>query len=180
MEPDYTSLPYIITNAVAIVIVISAMMWPTVSRVLLSVMFIGASIFNLVTSFTTPSAYLELGEFSTNDFYRSFIFGPFSTNVPLYVSGIAIGQLLIGVFVLYKGKLMKAALIGGIIFLLGISPLGYGSAFPSPVIFALAFAILLHRDIQFDIFKVVLRKRRKSATNTVSNPDDQGQESAVL
>jgi hypothetical protein len=74
MGPDHTSLPYLITNAVAIFMAISSMMWPTVSRVLISIVFVGASVFNLLTSLTNPSANLELGEFSGIDLHQSFIF----------------------------------------------------------------------------------------------------------
>jgi hypothetical protein len=77
MEPDYASLPYIISNIVAVFIVISAMLWPTVARVLLSTIFIGASALNLLTAITQPFAYMQFGELTSNEFYRSLVLGPF-------------------------------------------------------------------------------------------------------
>lgn len=158
MESDYLSLPYIITNIVAVFIVISAMLWPTVSRVLLSTIFIGAFALNLFTAVMNPSAYLEFGEFSTSDFYRSLILGPFSSHVTLYVSLIAVCQLLIGIFISYRGRLMKLAMIGAMVFLVAIAPLGYGSAFPSTIIMTTALVILFSRNIRFNVYEVLHHK----------------------
>ena len=158
MESDFLSLPYIITNIVAVFTVISAMLWPTVSRVLLSTIFIGAFGLNLFTALVNPSAYLEFGEFSTSDFYRSIILGPFSSHVTLYVSLIAVSQLLIGVFISYRGKLMKIAMIGAMIFLIAIAPLGYGSAFPASLLMAMALVILLSRNIRFNVYEIIYHK----------------------
>jgi hypothetical protein len=162
MEPDQTSLPYIITNITAIAIVVIAMLWPTVSRLFLSAIFIGASAFNLFNSFFKPSSYLELGKFSENEFYRSFVLEPFYSNVTLFVSIIAVCQLFIGVFISYKGKLMRIAMTGGIVFLLGISPLDYAAAFPAPMIMALALIILLLRHIQHGVFDIIFPDRNYS------------------
>jgi hypothetical protein len=162
MEQAYTSAPLVITNAVAVFVVISAMLWPTISRILLSAIFIGAFALNLFTAIVNPSAYLEFGEFSTSDFYRSIILGPFSSHVTIYVSLIAICQLLIGVFISYKGNLMKIAMTGGIIFLLAISPLGYGAAFPAPLIMSLGLIILLSKRIRFNIYEIMYNKTNYS------------------
>ncbi|HEX6892687.1 MAG TPA: hypothetical protein VF141_18395, partial [Chryseolinea sp.] len=143
-------------------LVVSAMLWPTVSRLFLSAIFIGASAFNLVNSFVNPSSYLELGEFAEAELYRSFILGPFSSNVTLFVSTIAICQLFIGVFISYRGKLMRVAMAGGIIFLIGISPLDYGAAFPAPMIMAMALGILFFRHIQYSIFEIIFPDKNYS------------------
>lgn len=155
MEESLTSLPYNISNIVAVGIVISAMLWPTVARVLLSTIFIGAFALNLFTAIANPSAYLEFGEFTTSSFYRSIILGPFSYHVQLYVSLIAICQLLVGIFICYKGRLMNIAMISAVVFLIAISPLGFGSAFPAPMIMALALIILMLKRIRFNIYEIM-------------------------
>lgn len=165
MEQDFTSLAYIISNIVAVLIVISAIIWPTVARVLLSTTFIAACAVNLFTAITQPSAYLQYGELTTNEFYRSIILGPFSRNVQLYVCIIAACQLLIGVFVAYKGKLMNIAMIGGILFLVAISPLGYGAAFPSTLIMALAFIVLMYRKTKLNIYDAIFHKAVRQINN---------------
>jgi hypothetical protein len=158
MEQDLMSTPYIISNAVAVAIAITAMMWPTIARVLLSSIFVAAFALNLFMAITDPSVYMIYGELTPNDFYRSIILGPFSRNPQVYVSLIAFGQLLIGVFISYNGKLMKIAMMGGITFLLAISPLGYGAAFPCTLILALSFLILMGKGIRFNIYQIIYSK----------------------
>jgi hypothetical protein len=162
MEQDYTSLPYVISNIVAVFVVISAMIWPTAARVLLSGIFVAASGVNFLTALIVPSAYLHFGGLTTNDFYRSIIFGPFNKHVQLYVFMIAACQLLIGNFIAYKGNLMKVAMTGGIFFLLAISPLSYGAAFPSTLILSLAFVILMGKKVRFNIYDIVYQKKSYS------------------
>jgi hypothetical protein len=82
--------------------------------------------------------------------------------VQLYVFLIAIGQLLIGVFICYSGRLMNIAMSGGILFLLAISPLGYGAAFPAPLIMSLALVILMLRKIRFNIYEIIYHKTNYS------------------
>lgn len=158
MEQAYSSLPFTITNIVALFFVISAMKWPTIARVLIASIFVGAFAFNLFTAFNNPAAYLEFGEFTASRFYRSVILGPFSEHVQLYVTVIAVGQLLVGIFVCYKGQLMNIAMVGGIVFLLAICPLGAGSAFPAPLIMAMGFVILMFRKIRFNIYEIIYHK----------------------
>lgn len=159
MEQDYTSLPYIISNVVAVFIVVSAITWVTVARVMLSAIFIGAFGLNLFTAITDPTAYLEFGYLTTNELYRSTIFGSFSRHIQFYVCLIAAGQLFIGVFIAFKGRLMSIAMTGGLLFLLAISPLGYGAAFPATAIMALAFVILMYKKTTFSIYDIIYLKR---------------------
>jgi hypothetical protein len=57
---------------------------------------------------------------------------------------------------------MKAAMAGAIVFLVAIAPLGIGSAFPSTLIMATAYVILLWRKVDFNIYEVIQRKVRYS------------------
>lgn len=163
MEQEYyNSLPYIISNIVAVVVAISAMIWPTVARIMLSFIFIAAFVFNLFTAIYQPSAYLYFAELASSEFYKLIILGPFIEHVQLYVLLIAVCQLLIGIFIGYKGKLMTIAMIGGIFFLLAISPLAYGAAFPATLIMALAMIILKSKRIKLNIYEIIYQKRNLS------------------
>jgi hypothetical protein len=164
MEQDITSTPYILTNIIAIAVAITAMVWPTVSRILVSVIFIGAFALNLFTAITNPSIYLEFGELTPNEFYRSIILGPFAKHPQLYVVLIAVCQLFIGVFISYKERLMNVAIIGGVIFLGAISPLGFGAAFPSTLILASALIILLFKRIKFNIYEIIYSRSHANKT----------------
>jgi hypothetical protein len=160
MEQDITSAPYIVSNVIALAIALAAMLWPTVARVLLSTIFVGAFALNLFTAIVNPTLYLEFGELTPNEFYRSIILGPFSRHPQMYVTLIAIAQLFIGVFISYKGKLMNLAMIAGIIFLAAISPLGFGAAFPSTLILATSFVVLMGKRIRFNIYEIVYSRFR--------------------
>lgn len=164
MEYDYQSIPYIISNIVAVFLAIAAAQWPTMARILISFIFIAAWAVNVFIAFTNPASYLEFGEITPSELYRSVILGPFSDHPQLYITLIAIGQLLIGVFTSYKGKLMKIAMIGGMVFLVAICPLGFGSAFPSPLILAAAFMILLGKGIKSNVYEI-LTTRLHMSTN---------------
>ncbi|HEY9045509.1 MAG TPA: hypothetical protein VIN08_06415 [Ohtaekwangia sp.] len=153
METDYTSVQYIVTNIIAILTTITVMLWPNAGRVLLSGIFIGAAAFNAFTAMENPSLYLVFGELTVSDFYRTIILGPFSRHTQLYIYGIAGCQLLIGAFLLYKGRLMKIAMVCAILFLLAIAPLGFGSAFPATLILSTAFLILMQKKIDYNIYE---------------------------
>lgn len=154
----YTSLPFIVSNGLAVFIVICAMIWPTVARTLLSIVFILAFATNLFLALTDPLSYLYFGEVTVSEFYRRIILGPFSKHVPGYIITIAICQLFIGIFIAYKGQIMKVAMLGGIVFLVAIIPFGSGSAFPAPLMLVLAFVILLSKRITFNIYEIIYRK----------------------
>lgn len=158
METDYTSVAYIITNVIAILTAVISMLWPNAGRVFLSGIFIGAAAFNAFTASGNPGLYLQFGELTTSEFYRSIILGPFSEHLQAYIFMIAGCQVLIGAFLLYKGKLMKTAMLAGIVFLLAIAPLGVGSAFPSSLILATALVILLRKKIEYSIYEGLGRK----------------------
>jgi hypothetical protein len=163
METDYTSTPYIISNVIAIATAIIVMLWPNTGRVFLSGIFIGAAAFNVFTAWENPDLYLQFGELTASGLYRKIILGPFSKHIEIYVSIIAACQVVIGAFLLYKGKLMKAAMVAAIIFLLAISPLGIGSAFPAPLILVTAFIILMRAKIEHTVYDGMGRRVKYSS-----------------
>jgi len=79
--------------------------------------------------------------------YQKFIYGPFSSYTSLFVSLIALGQILVGIFVLLKKTFFLLGILGGIIFLAAISPLGIGSAFPATLfmVFSLVLLYIWHK-----------------------------------
>ncbi len=53
---------------------------------------------------------------------------------------------------------MNIAMIGGVVFLAAISPLGFGAAFPATFIMALALVVLLLKKIRFNIYEIIYQK----------------------
>jgi hypothetical protein len=163
METDYTSTPYIVSNVIAIATAVIAMIWPNIGRVFLSGIFIGAAAFNVFTAWENPDLYLQFGELTTSDLYRRIILGPFSMHIEIYVSIIAVCQVIIGAFLLYKGRLMQTAMLAAIVFLLAIAPLGIGSAFPAPLILSAALVILMRAKIDQSVYDGIGRQSKYSA-----------------
>jgi hypothetical protein len=135
----------IISNAVAILLLIAAIKWPHIARVLFFLLFAWASCTNWATAFQSPQSYLEYAGLSWLDGYRDFINGWFARHIPLAVGFIASCQALIAISMLLKGWIYKIGSIGAIIFLLAILPLGVGSGFPCTAIMAIAIYILLEK-----------------------------------
>lgn len=159
---QHISIFYIVTNLFAIASALLSMRWPTIARVLFGSMFICAAVANCYIATSNPAAYLSFGELTPSSLYRLIILGPFAEHVQLYVLIIAACQLFIGIFTCYRGPLMSAAMIGAIVFLIAIAPFGEGSAFPSTLIMAIAFLILLWKKIDVNIYGLLSNKMKYS------------------
>jgi hypothetical protein len=111
-----------------------------------------AGIVNLISVYNDPNVYISGFGQTAIDFYKEIIYGPFSENPGLYVTLIAIGQILVGALMWSKKLWYNAGVLGGIIFLLAIAPLGVGSAFPSTLIMAIGLFALLFKWRKKSIF----------------------------
>ncbi|HEU4903873.1 MAG TPA: hypothetical protein VFT06_13805 [Flavisolibacter sp.] len=142
---DQFLLPYIISQLVALVILVAALKSTRLARLLFSLLFLYAAVINMQLSLRNPDAYLDYAPMAL-PFYRKFITGPFSQFNYILVPAIAVGQFFIGLGMLLRHEWVKAACIGAIVFLLAITPLMVGSAFPFPLIVAFAAWLILKND----------------------------------
>jgi hypothetical protein len=138
-----TFLPFIISNAIAIVILWASIGNKAIAKRLLAILFVGAGTFNVYTSFTNPAVYRAFAETAAFDWYKSFITGFFADYTTLIVSFVSIAQFYIGITVLMDRSRFVIACLGGALFGLAIAPLGVGSAFPSSLVLSVAFLTLL-------------------------------------
>ena len=141
--PDYW-FPYVITHAVTLVLIFICFRWPKIGKAAWGVIFILAGIFNIFTVIKNPDAYLGYRDHAA-EFYKFFIDGVFNSFTVFIVSLIAAGQILVGFFLLRKGKIFLLGILGGIVFLIAIAPLGVGSAFPSTLLMAFSLVLLYFR-----------------------------------
>jgi len=137
-------LPYVITNAIAFLLIFICYKWPKVGKVAWGIIFMLAGIFNIYTGISNPQSYVDFGQ-SAVGLYQKFIYGVFSSYTSLIVSLIALGQILVGIFLFMKRTPFLLGILGGIIFLVAISPLGVGSAFPSTLLMSISLALLYLR-----------------------------------
>lgn len=139
---------YFVSFIVAAVIAAACSHWPhTVGRVLVAAVFLLASVVNATLALVNPQLYVEGFGPTAIPLYQAFIEGPFARNPALFVLPIAFGQLLCGLGVLLgRGVWARLALVGCIVFLVALTGLGVGCAFPANLAMALGPALLLrHR-----------------------------------
>jgi hypothetical protein len=134
---------YLIANALAIVMLITAWKQPKIARLLFFMLFAWACKTNWTTVMNIPNVYIEYAELTFLALYKKIILGWFSSHIVPVVATIATCQGLIAISMLLKGLIYKIGLIGGILFLVAIVPFGIGSGFPSTLIMAIAMYMLL-------------------------------------
>ncbi len=147
-------LPVILANLVAFVLVLSSYNFPRFLRVIWGLIFIIAGIFNLITVYNEPGVYVDAFGPPAIDIYQQFINGPFSERSALYVTLIALGQILAGGLIWSGGFWYYLGLTGGVIFMLAIAPLGVGSAFPAPLIMAFGLILMMRKKRKKSIFGI--------------------------
>ena len=136
-------MPYVVSNIVAVLLLLATWRKPRIARVLFFLIFGWASWVNKSAVLDNPSQYLDYAQYTFLFFYKSFILGFFGDHIQEIVLVIAFCQLCIAVSMLLKGLLFKIGGIGAILFFLAIAPLGVGAAFPSTIIGSLAMLLLL-------------------------------------
>lgn len=137
-------IPLAITHFVSIILIIICYKKPKIGKVAWGIIFILAGSFNIFMVIKDPQAYLSYRDHAV-ELYKFFIDGAFTSFTRAIVSLIGTYQILSGVFLLKEGRLFLMGILGGIIFLLAIAPLGIGSAFPSTLFMAFSLALLYFR-----------------------------------
>lgn len=144
---------YAISNAVAIIMLWSSWKKPTLARVLYFLLFAWASWTNGNGAVHSKEIYLGFAQLTFIPFYKDFILGFFSRHITLLILTIAACQFLIAFSMWMKDQLFKAGCWAAIIFLVGIAPLGMGSAFPSTLIMAGGLYLLARKNITRYLFQ---------------------------
>ncbi len=142
MSPTVTGYAASTLGSLALLLV--AWRWPRAGRLLYAVLFVVAGAFNLVTAIRAPQLYVKgfapLAFPPMNEFIeRVLVLAP-----DVFVGTIALGQLAIAVAIaLGRGALLWAGVTGAATFLVAISWLGAGAAFPTNLVLAAGAVLLL-------------------------------------
>ncbi len=142
---DYL-IPWAISNSLAIIILVTAIQKPKLTRLLFVLLFLWACWLNYTTVRQIPDDYLNYATLTPFDLYADFINNWFKSNVVSMVTFISFGQGLIAIGMMLKGWIVRLACLGAIVFLLAIAPLGIGSGFPATIIIAVAIYYILKND----------------------------------
>ncbi|MDQ0110227.1 lysylphosphatidylglycerol synthetase-like protein (DUF2156 family) [Chitinophaga terrae (ex Kim and Jung 2007)] len=158
MHANILSLNYLLANTISLLILVIAVFWPAIARVLLSLVFMTAAFINAIFVIREPEAYMVYGRLAALPIYEKFIYGPFHNNIVIIVMSISICQMATGIFLLAGKGLLKWGLIAAAVFLAAIAPLGAGAAFPSTLLLAAAAIVLLFKRRYFSVHSYVLRR----------------------
>ncbi|GAB3786972.1 hypothetical protein GCM10028818_51120 [Spirosoma horti] len=132
------TIAYVVVNIFAVMQLIGTYRWPATTRVLFFLLFSVAAFVNIRNALETPWVYQSYADYAIPT-YRRFILGLFDSFTTPIVFSIGLGQLLIAASMFMQGDWFRMGCLGGLVFCVAIAPLGFGSAFPSPLLFALAF-----------------------------------------
>ena len=145
-------MPYFISQAASLIILIAAWKRTRWARWLFSALFLWASATNMYIGLTDPDSYLDNARFAI-PLYQDFINGWFSHYNHIIIPLIAVGQFFISIGMMLHGLWVKLACIGSMIFLLSIAPLMVGAAFPFSLTVSIASWLILLNDDKNYIWK---------------------------
>ncbi|QIP15140.1 hypothetical protein G8759_22200 [Spirosoma aureum] len=132
------TIAYVVVNIFSVTQLIGSYRWPAITRVLFFLLFSLAAFVNIRNALETPWVYQSYADYAV-PMYSRFILGPFDSFTTPIVLSIGIGQILIAFSMFMKGDWFRLGCLGGLVFCVAIAPLGFGSAFPSSLLFAMAF-----------------------------------------
>jgi len=131
--------------AAAAGLVAVAARWPEIARLALVVLFAAAGALNLRIGMTSPAEVLDYARLAPIDGVRDFLLGFFARHTTPIVASIAAGQIAIAWLLASRRPASSFGVVAAIAFFLAITPLGAGSAFPAPLLFALAALVVGRR-----------------------------------
>lgn len=150
---------------------------PGAGRIFMGIFFLVMAIgVNVVTVFVNPNSYIGLGANSFIPLYRWVFTNLIVLAPPLFVLPVAAFEIAIGLLMLSKGRYVKWGLIGGIVFLIGITPLGVWTL-ANPVM-AAAVAYLLTKEYDRSLLEILRwafrpgRRRRGKLAATTHKPTE--------
>jgi hypothetical protein len=150
-EYQHYMWPVILSNVFALSLILLSVMRPRAARSVAGWGFIAAGVANSVVIVRDPQSYVVGYGRLAWGIYKSVIYGPFATHPMLYVLLIAAGQLLAGALTLWGRRYQRLGLIGEIVFLAAIIPLGAGSAFPFSLLAIAALAVLYRQSLSWEV-----------------------------
>ena len=137
----------LITSAVfSSLVLVLCLLRPSAGRIFLGTFFLVMAIgVNVVLAFVAPDQFVALGtEEPLVPLYLWFFENVVALAPPFFGLLAAAYEVTIALMMLSKGRYAKWGLIGGIVFLIGITPLGVWTL-ANPIM-ALAMALLLRKE----------------------------------
>ena len=119
-------IPIIISSVFVLAVVILCFIKPNAGRIFLGLFFLVMAIgVNGSFTFTNPQAYVEYASGGLIPIYRDIALTIVKLNPMLFGLLLMSFEIAMGLLLLHKKKSVKIGLIGTMVFLIGIAPLGF-------------------------------------------------------
>jgi hypothetical protein len=145
-----------------VAVLVLCLLKPNAGRIFVGIFFlVMAFAVNILLVLVAPDQFVALGTDDTLvPLYRWFFENGVALSPPFFGLLVAAYEVTIALMMLRKGKYAKWGLVGGIVFLIGITPLGVWTL-ANPIM-ALALGLLLRREYDRSFIEM-LRSRRSRA-----------------
>jgi hypothetical protein len=154
----------IVSAVFSLLVLVLCLVRPNAGRIFLGIFFLVMAIgVNVVLVFVAPDQFVVLGtEAPLVPLYQWFFENVVALAPPLFGLLAAAYEVTIALMMLSKGMYAKWGLIGGIVFLVGITPLGVWTL-ANPIM-ALALALLLRREYDRSFVEMLYLKSPPGVT----------------
>ncbi len=137
-------LPLLAANALAVAFLVLALYRPNPARLIAGGGFILAGLVNATLAILDPQIYVRGFGPHAVGVYKTAIYGILAPGPTRFILAIAVWQLIVAAMILVNSTdYTRLGCVCATIFLIGISPLGLGCAFPSNLILAAALMVLI-------------------------------------
>jgi hypothetical protein len=148
----------------SLLVLVLCLVRPTAGRIFVGIFFLVMAIgVNVVLVFVTPDQFVELG---TNEplvpLYLWFFESVVALVPPLFGLLAAAYEVTIALMMLSKGRYARLGLLGGIVFLIGITPLGVWTL-ANPIL-AVAMALALRKEYDKSFVQMLHLESRPGMT----------------
>jgi hypothetical protein len=145
-------IPWAVFNLLVLVL---CLLQPNAGRIFLGIFFLVMALgVNVVLVFVAPDSFVELG---TKDalipLYRWFFKNVVALAPPLFGLLVAAYEVTVALMMLSGGRYARWGIIGGIVFLIGITPLGVWTL-ANPIM-AVALALLLSKEYDKSLLQML-------------------------
>ena len=137
-------LPLLAANALAVAFLVLALYQPNVARMIAGCGFILAGLVNATLAILDPQIYVRGFGPNAVGVYKTVIYGLLAQAPTRFILAIAVWQLVVATMILVNSTdYVRLGCVAAAVFLVGISPLGLGCAFPSNLILAAGLVALI-------------------------------------
>jgi hypothetical protein len=137
-------LPLFVSHALAVAFLVLALYRANAARMIAGGGFILAGLVNGTLAILNPQVYVTGFGPNAVGVYKTLIYGLLAQAPGRFILAIAVWQLVVaGMILVNSTDFTRLGLVNATVFLIGISPLGVGCAFPSNLIMAAALIVLI-------------------------------------